>query len=408
MTHSKTPHRKPLWGNWLWAAIYLVLLLAVSKGLSNGTLCQQMGVDFRGYYASGQIARQHGLDAVYDQELQKAFQADLLYHCPTPAEDGPLYVAMPYFPPFVFFFIPFTFIDFTASFIVWISLQLGGFILYLHRFSKALGIKTNGFRLIQWGFGLPLISNLYVGQINALLVVFLGEFLLSLVRGNKRSSGLWLSLLLIKPHTLVLLLPGLLLSQNWQVLFGFSLGAGIILGSSLLLTGLEGMTSIYTITTQFAGSLIQTAAGMMNFRALGLNLAKVFAPWIGWSHSRGWHDIDRLAGASPMAERPGGELHKTNFIALAATSLGTLIVTWHSHFYMQMLLIPMLYALDQMQILPQKTVALWLLGPSLIYIAAHLIIPEFERNIFGLSMLGLNIYTLVGILKQIKPCEETQ
>ena len=163
-----------------------------------------------------------------------------------------------------------------------------------------------------------------------------------------------------QPHTLILLLPGLLLSQNWQVLFGFGLGAGIILGSSLLLHGLEGMTSIYTLTTQFAGSLIQTAAGMIDFRALGLNLAKVFAPSIGWATAGAGMILTSSAGASPMAERPGGELHKTDFIA-GGSSLGTLIVTWHSHFYMQMLLIPMLYALDRMQILPQKTVALWLL-----------------------------------------------
>jgi hypothetical protein len=52
--------------------------------------------------------------------------------------------------------------------------------------------------------------------------------------------------------------------------------------------------------------------------------------------------------------------------------------------------------------LPSKLRLPWLLGPPLFYLATHLINPALERSTFGLSMLGLNIYSLLSLWLLLK------
>jgi len=56
-----------------------------------------------------------------------------------------------------------------------------------------------------------------------------GEFVLAGLRNHPLQSGQWLGGLLLKPHTLVLFFPGLILARWRQVLAGFSLTALIVL-----------------------------------------------------------------------------------------------------------------------------------------------------------------------------------
>ena len=388
--------QKHIWANWAFPIFYLVLLvfMVIEPGID--TLCQQMGVDYRGYYASGEIVRNHGFGAVYDQALQKKYQEDLLYSCPTLADGKPLFVAMPYLPIFVILFIPFTYLPFTTSFFLWTALHFGLFFFALYNFSKILVGKTNSYRIFQWGVGLPFITNLYLGQINALLVFLLCRCMIFFWQGKHRISGGWLSILLLKPHILILILPGLIISQNWSMILGFSLGTVFILGSSFLLAGWDGLTAMGKLTYQFAGPLIQNPAGMMNWRALGLNLAKVIPNWLGW-----------VLAAALAAIITWVVLHqwwKSQFIArnlriglVPITLIGTFIVSWHSHFYMQMLLVPFLLILDTKRKLPQKYRLAWLLGPPLFFITVHFSLPALQNRIFGLFMLSLNIFMFWGL-----------
>jgi hypothetical protein len=356
-----------------------------------------MGVDFRGYYASGQIARAHGFAAVYNQALQREFQASLLYRCPIPAEEEPLYVAMPYLPLFVILFLPFTYLEFTASYLLWTGLQFGLFAFTLHRLSHwSLGARSRIFPILLWGIGLPLIANLYLGQINALLVFLFSQFALTFYQARHFGSGIWLSTMLIKPHTLILLLPGLFLGRKWGILLGFCLGAATILFSSLLLAGFSGLAAMGHLTFQFAGTLILNPAGMMNWRALGLSLGVLLPSWVGWS----------LAGILALGvaylvlrqwqNRP---LQKGGVIGiLAVTLLGTFIVSWHSHFYMHILLPPLLLVMDNKGLLPSDLRHSWLLGPPIFYLVVHLVAPALEGSLFGFSMLALSVFMLLRLL----------
>lgn len=402
MSDSPTRRRTCFRQNWidlLWAALFLILLGTIFRELQSGHLCHQMGVDFRGYYASAQIAWKHGFTAVYNQDLQKEFQSTLIFRCPTPATETPLYVAMPYLPVFVVLFLPFAWIDFTASYFIWLSLQTGLFFLTLLRFTKALRVNMNVFPLLQWGICLPLISNLYLGQINALLVWLFAEFVLAFIHNKTNRGGLWLSALLIKPHMLVLLIPGFVLRRNWPLLFGFLEGSAIIVLGSMILAGFQGLAAMLDTAFQFTGSLIQTATGMMNFRSLALNLEMIIPAWISWLVAAlGVILILGLVMRSWLHQQVTASSEKILLIAI--TLVGTFVISWHSHFYMQMLLVPLLLYLDLKGILPQKARLAWLCAPPIIYIGAHFLGPAFERNIFGVGMLSLNIYLFFIFIQQ--------
>jgi hypothetical protein len=306
---------------------------------------------------------------------------------------------MPYLPVFVLLFLPFTLFDFTSSYIIWLSLQLGMFLFYLRHFPKAFGERASTFRILQWGICIPLIANLYLGQINAFLVVLFGEFVLALSRGKKRVSGLWLSTLLIKPHTLILLIPGLLVSQNWSLLAGFAIGSGVIIGASHLLAGFQGLASMLRLTYQFAGPLIQTASGMMNWRALALNLEAIIPPWTAWLIAGVGAIV--IFGVVLRRGRHWRFRSSTQLVLLAVvTGFGTFIVSWHSHFYMLILLVPLLLYLDTRKVLTPNQLTAWLLGPPVIYISVHLLNPDLKHNLFGMGMLALNIWMLFSILKR--------
>jgi hypothetical protein len=389
---------KQAWIDAIWVSLTITLLVPFLRGIVSGKVCHQMGVDFRGYYASGQIALQHGFSQVYNQELQQDFQANLYYRCPTPPEQPPLYVGMPYLPLYVLVFLPFTLINFTASYLIWLGLQFITFLFYLYRFSKALGAEVSYGRILQWGICIPLISNLYLGQINTLLVIFTCEFLIAYAREKDKIAGFWLSALMIKPHALILVLPGFVLRRKWNMLITFSLGAAAIVSLSILLGGFNGLLGVLQTTYQFTGSLIQTAHGMVNWRALALNLDMVIPTWMAIL-------VAAVGGGTTLILVlriwvKGNYRSKTSGVWLMAVTLfGTLTISWHSHFYMLMLLVPLLLYLDASGILAPPIRNAWLLGPPAIYLGAHFINPTFERNLFGMGMLVLSFSILLGLLK---------
>jgi hypothetical protein len=85
---------------------------------------------------------------------------------------------------------------------------------------------------------------------------------------------------------------------------------------------------------------------------------------------------------------------------MAITLLGTLTISWHSHFYMLILLVPLLLFLDTQGIITSYQRYAWLLGPPIIYLGAHFLNPALESNLFGMGMFGLIIFMLAGLIKR--------
>jgi len=378
----------------VWCLLVALSIAFYMNNISRQRMCAEMGVDFRGYYASAQIALERGFAQVYDSRQQQEYLSILYHRCPAgTVQDIPI-VAMPYLPAYVLLMLPFTALEFTTSYFVWTALNLVLLTAYLLRFVHAFGMRPSALHLLQWVFCLPVLSNLYLGQMNILLVIFLGEFVLAFFRGRQRISGSWLGLMMIKPHLLILLLPGMALSRNWRVLQGFFISGLAVLGISTLLAGPDGIVASAALAVKFAGPLIQTAATMMNWRALALNLNAVFPGWLAWGVALTGIALTTALVIYLWLRVSGGSPERWVLLILA-TYAGTIAVTWHAHFYLLMPLIPLLMVLDGKRLLPVSVLAAWLLGPPLIFLAVYLTTPDLARNGFGLGMLALDVTLLI-------------
>jgi hypothetical protein len=230
-------------------------------------------------------------------------------------------------------------------------------------------------------------------------MVCLGEFILAFLNEKPRGSGLWLAGMLIKPLSLIVLLPGLILQKRWRVLIGFLTGGLTILLSSLLLAGADGVRTSLELARRFAGPLIQTGPAMMNWRALALNLEAFLPGWAAWGIA--------AAGMLTMVLltlrlwRQNSLQNETSFLLLMLASLtATFTISWHSHFYMLVLLIPILLVLNHQKTLPPLLLAAWFFGPVGLLLLFVFIQPNLAVNILGLGYLGLNLILFTWAIRR--------
>jgi hypothetical protein len=253
--------------------------------------------------------------------------------------------------------------------------------------------------MMQWMVCLPLLATLSLGQINVFLVVCLGEFILAYGEGRQARSGLWLAGMLVKPYTLILLLAGLALGQRWRVIYGFGAGLLIVLGSSFLLAGVDGVVASIELAFRFAGPLIQTGPAMMNWRGLALNLETILPSWAAWV-TAGIGTVVIAALTLHKWKRHNQEAGINFFLLMLATLSATFAISWHSHFYLMILLIPILLILDQQDKLPASILAAWAFGPPGLYLLIFLIQPDLARNMLGMGYLGLNLILFAWAIRQ--------
>lgn len=386
------------WLDWVWGLGLILALVFVGHTYRLDMLCAQMGTDFRGYYAIAHSIWQEGFAAGYDAETQAEYQAALLQRCPVGTLQDPLPVSVPYLPAFVLLFLPLPLLEFSTSYLVWSVLNLTALSLYLVYFVHSYGERVKARRVAQFVICLPVIANLFLGQMNVWLVICLGEFARAWQHGQKMRGGAWLAMMLLKPHTLILLLPGLIVSQSWTVLLGFLAGMVLVVGVSLLLAGLPGLAGSWAVVGQFADPAFSTAPTMMNWRAVAYNLGTSLPGWaaLGISIAGMALTVGLLFGIWRHSAQPASVSTPEGisyWIIVAYTA--TCAVTWHSHFYLWMPLLPFLLLLDARQKLPSPLLALWVFGPPVLYLAAYALLPEQSRNLLGLGMLGFNLIWMV-------------
>ena len=392
--------RGRVWLDRAWLAFALCILLAVGVWVARGQACSYLATDFRGYYAAGLIAREHGLAAVYDPQMQVETQAALLLDCPDGSATPPrLHVLVPYLPIFKLLFLPLPELGFTNAFAAWSLLGLLVLLLYLARFSLALSVRVEALRLAEWVVCFPVLANLFLGQINILLVVALGEFFLASRRGRPFVAGLWLAGLLIKPHVLILLLPGLLLARRWKTLLGFGLGGFTILSASLLLVGTSGLQADIAIVRSFAGPTIASLPEMMNARGLAFHLGRVLPSWTAWALAAALMIATALVVLSRWRRTPRPD---RSLWLMLATLAGTCVVAWHANLYLWMALVPFLLALDSRGDLPLAYLVIWAFGPAVVFIPVYLLNPALAQPALAMSMLAANIAVVVDAGRRMR------
>jgi len=378
----------------------VLFLIGFGASIASGKTCDILATDFRGYYASGLIAREAGLAAVYDPQLQAESQATLYLDCPDgTARPALVRVMVPYLPIFVLLFLPLPAMDFSASYIAWSLVNLVIFILYLYRFSIALHIRMDSLRLFQWALCFALLANLTLGQINVLLVILLGEFVLAFRRDKPLWGGAWLAGLLLKPNLLILLLPGLLISRRWKASLGFGVSAALLLGISLLLAGKDGLQAWLAVVRSFAEPSFNSIPNMMNARALAYHIGQVLPTWVAWLAAVA---VTAITALLVLARWTGSNLRDRFLWLMLATLAGTFVVAWHSNLYLWMILVPFLFTLDSESQLPMIYVAFWAFGPAVVYYLVYLFNPALAHPVLGMAMLVANIVLVVHSTRRLK------
>ena len=391
-----------------------VLAAGAVWAFTTGRYCAYPGTDFRGYYASAHIIWRSGFSAVYNPEMQRDTQAELPIRCPDGSMAAPrMMVMVPYLPVFINLFLPLPGMDYSWSYITWTLITIAGMIFYLRHFLNALDMPVSWLQLFQWLICLPFLANLTLGQSNLLLVICLGEFTLAMLRamssgkqGNtdqQKISGLWLSGLLLKPLSLILLIPGLVVGRRWKTLAAFTVSGMVMFVVSYLLAGGSGLIGTLVVSKQFSAGTFQTAPGMMNLRSLALNLEQVIPGWLAWGFAilasvfifgivlQFWWDYYSVPKRK-LWTQIDLNLQTRQFLTLILiTYTATCAIAWHSHYYMLMPLIPILLALDYQHTIPSTLLALWILAPPAVYLLAASIRPEWAANALGLSFLVLDL-----------------
>ncbi len=371
-------HLRP--DEWLRLALFTMGTLYVL--LIFGLLWARMpfvGLDFMVFFASAQIALTKGFPQVYDLTVQRAVQRDLLtLYMPSASIETLRFF---YLPSFLLPFIPLVPLGMKGGFLLWSLTNIFVFAAYLTWFWRKAQSHGNPTRMLTPSLlrGLALLSfpaftNFLLGQINVWLMICVGESLRAWEHRKPLRSGLWLGGLLLKPQTLLLILPYMLLRREWQAVLGFAAVSAMVGALSVGLLGVDGLKDWVYQLLSHTGQHPSLAPGIMiNFRMVGelISLAVpeeiarsvaalVSVTWALWALIRSLRS--RLSGS-------------TQWLVLFAA---TLAAAWHAHSHMALILIPLLLWETAGKQLAGRLFLCWSLFPSALYLICALILALLQ------------------------------
>jgi len=326
-------------------------------------------------------------------------------------------------PIFSFFVLPFQLlsrVNLKQSYWIWNIFNLAvliGYLIFFIRKTHPVNspLSSNKRMLFLMLLSFPVFVSLTEGQVEVFLVVCTGEFIQYALNKKSLPSGIWLGGLLLKPQLLIIIIPILLIRQNWKVLLGFFASSGVIIGSSLILSGYKGMKSLIDLWTRYsAGIATSSPERMINWRMVAVNL----------NTSLGW--VIAILGMV-LTFLAIYFLVKNNYvfgtshwvIIILGIFSATLAITWHSHYHMAVVLIPFLIYCSLSQMLTEKVVFFWAILTPLILIALMIIalfvfflkkmdITYFGTLLWGFSGFFSNLVILISALQYLHVKNKTQ
>jgi hypothetical protein len=399
------------WQNLALVAIFTIYIVQIGSALITNDLFNSLGFDYRAFWSVGRIANTQGYPYIYDLELQAKTQQPIVQK--TPKQNFLLNTTV-FLPIFILPFQVLGLLDIDFSFWLWTIVNLAGLILYLQFFTQSVfgsRLPTRMMAFLLLGF--PIYDNFFMGQVNVWLLICTGEFLRATLNRKPLAAGLWLGGLMIKPQTLIIVIPALLLNRSWKTLLGFVSAASFILIVSIGLVGPGGMIQLTKLWLGYvAGMPSNFPDNMMNWRMLGFHLSRWIAPGIGGGIAVVGTLATILAGLY-LWLRPL-EVHSPEYsAALLGTLAATCAATWHSHLHMALLLIPLLVYTNMQKMLPDRFLTLWAFFSSSVMFATLLLsalmvwggsplIPGFGGLLLGLSGLALNLFLLAWSIQFVR------
>jgi len=373
----------------LLVCIVCFYLAVLGNGILKGNKFAQYRGDYLAFWSVGRIANEKGYSEIYDlrnlESVQSQGEKSLGFIEGIDGTSNPT-IPVPYFSFFVLPFQLLSKIPLVYGYWLWTIFNLVLLICYLSFFFQKInsrsGFKTfDLFLLSIMLISYPVFINFLSAQVEVFLVVCTGEFIRSAVGKKPVLAGIWLGGLLLKPQLLILIIPIFLFMRNWKVLSGFIVTSGIVLLTSLILSGFSGMHALINLWTEYsAGMASNSSQAMINWRMVGINLSTYTGKSIGWVLIGLGMFLTILAVYFLIKKNPTFGSPQWVMTMLGVFS-ATLSLTWHSHYHMAMVLIPFLIYVSSNQLLHQKYLFLWAIGTPVIV----------------LGMMIVNIFTLVAL-----------
>ena len=217
------------------AAVLLAVSFATAR-TGRTVFGTELGCDYAAFYNAGKIQNEHGAERLYDRELQNR-----LYHELRPNvsnEESLPYVNAPFF---ALLFRPLARLPYDWSYFAWLWISLGLYAAGVALVLRTTTAITGKDRITAWLLALsfePFLMECWIGgQMSTVGFFLLALTLDCLWRQRLVAAGAALAVCLYKPTLLVLLLPMLIVSRQWKVLFGFAVAALGLTAVSLVAVG---------------------------------------------------------------------------------------------------------------------------------------------------------------------------
>lgn len=229
-----------------------------------------LGSDYLAFYGAGTIANRHGVNRLYDLDLQAQ-----LYHANLPGE--PDQVTLPYAnAPFLAVMLrPFAMLPYSWSYAAWVFTSL---ILFASAFVlvwKATGLndRYRTFALLMaLSFEPFLVECLHGGQISAFGLIWISLAIYYSQRARAFASGLALSVCVYKPTLLPLILPMLFIMRQWRTINGFIVGTALLSVISIATVGEQACLDFLRMLVGYFGkSTGAGSSGLQVFKFIDLN-----------------------------------------------------------------------------------------------------------------------------------------
>jgi len=270
---------------WVWSVVVVLVICQITLCFAAAKKSLHGDVDFRAFYAAGEIVRSGHGARLYEYEYQQQVQAAVV---------GPRDAALPFlYPAFAALpFVPLSVVSYRVAFFVFLAINLG----LLVWVAVLLRPWLPCFRDSGWGtltaffgclFGVSIA--LMQGQISfALLVAYCGAWVL-MQKERFFLAGLCLSVGLMKFQIAIPVVLLFLVWRQWRVVVGFIVGG---LGFAAISLAMIGRAGAATYVRSMAGMTKQTAldpaAAKAHYGMFPVDMPNLHGLTFGLSHGAGW------------------------------------------------------------------------------------------------------------------------
>lgn len=382
MTESKTFTDRSEVKTYNWQSILIASLMAfylTNFGFRAATeKFPYYGQDYLAFWSAGKVADQEGYTKIYDLQALRSVEGQVLRDLGVIRQaDDPSFMTLPalYLPVFLVPFQLLSQIPIQTSLVIWWVfnfLLLTGYLIFFTKTRTATRQNDKDwiFLVLLALFSYPVFDNFLEGQINVLLLVFVGEFIRNAEKERPFVSGLWLAGILLKPQLLILVVPLIMILRYWKMVYGFFVSSLFLLTTSLALSGTEGITGFINLLMRAGtGAATSSPQYMINWRMVGTLLNGWTASNYGWI-AVGLGMLVTLAFVIYLVkDRPslGGDAW---VIAMTGIFSATLEITWHVHNHTAMVMLPLLMAVFVSGLLRKRILWFWNVIPVIMWVGS--------------------------------------